>query len=75
MMSENTNHLTTKQVEAIDRIHQRYGGAEWHPRDFWHPFDLPAGWVAGWVKRTTGRGNGPENAIYVGVSPDGEISS
>jgi hypothetical protein len=68
------SHLTDAQVEAIERIHKRYGGVEWHPRDFWHTFDLPDGWVAGWVKRKD-RSNGPERALYIGVSPDGEVHS
>jgi hypothetical protein len=34
--------------------------------DDYHPtFDLPTGYVAGWIG----------DRIYVGVSPDGEISS
>jgi hypothetical protein len=68
------SHLTAAQIEALDKIHGRYGGAEWHPRDFWHPFDLPEGWVSGWVMRRTPRGR-VERAIYIGVDPDGGISS
>ena len=63
-------HLTNAQVEALDAIHKRYGCEEWHPRDFWHTFDLPEGYVAGWVKDRRG-----DNALYVGVSKDGEVSS
>jgi hypothetical protein len=75
-MSERSlaSHLTVAQVEALDRIHSRYGGVVWHPRDFWHPFDLPEGWVSGWVMRQSPNGM-VEQAVYIGVSPDGEISS
>jgi hypothetical protein len=64
-----TEHLTEKQVEALDRIHARYGIETWDPRDFWHPFDLPAGYVSGWLSSPGG------TTLYFGVSPTGEISS
>jgi len=63
------SHMTDAQVEALDRLHRRYNVESWHPRDFWHTFDLPDGYVAGWVQRGTTR------IIYVGVSPDGQVSS
>ena len=69
-MTEGSLHLTDAQIEALDRIHKRYQAESWHPRDFWHTFDLPDGYVAGWVVDRRG-----EKALYVGVSSDGQISS
>jgi len=56
--------LTDAQDEALVRIHENYG-VTYDPMIFHHQFDLPPGYVAGWVG----------NQIYVGVSPEGEISS
>jgi hypothetical protein len=53
---------------ALRRLCGRYG-VEFDP-DHYHPaFDLPPGWIAGWV------GGAERRLIYVGVSPTGEISS
>ena len=60
-------HVTDDQAAAIINIHVRYR-VSLHPAD-WHPaFDLPPGYVAGWV-------GGPEQRLYIGVSPEGDISS
>ena len=55
--------MTDSQIIALGRLCERYGvvfdSSNYHPA-----FDLPTGWVAGWV--------GP---IYVGCSPEGDIHS
>lgn len=61
--------LTRAQHTALVSIHDRYNGL-YDPAGFAPTFDLPPGYVAGWVTREDGT-----HAIYVGVSPGGEISS
>lgn len=46
-----------------DRYHVTYDPTHYAPA-----FDLPTGWVAGWVGGTPG-------TLYVGVDPDGAASS
>lgn len=62
--------MTEAQREALTKLCERYGGtfveSEWEL----NPFDLPDGYVAGWVKNGKG-----EKQIYVGCSADGSISS
>jgi len=55
--------LTLEQEQAIQRKCRDYGVA-YIPGHYQPAFDLPDGWVAGWI--------GP---IYVGVSPEGGIHS
>jgi len=55
--------MTDAQREALSTLCGRYH-VPFIESDFWHPFDLPDGWVAGWV-----------GSIYVGCDPDGRISS
>lgn len=60
--------MTDEQVVALARLCDRYNevfDAEWFTPDH---FDLPEGYVAGWV-------GGPAEVLYVGCSPEGEISS
>lgn len=61
--------LTEDQLTALTGIHDRYNGT-FDPSAFAPAFDLPAGYVAGWVTDANGR-----QAIYVGCAPDGSISS
>jgi hypothetical protein len=68
--AQDGTHLTDRQELALVMLHARYNVKKWSRRDFWHTFDLPEGYVAGWVTREDG-----ERLIYVGVSPDGQISS
>lgn len=58
--------MTEAQRTAISDLCARFSAeADWTK---WLPaFDLPDGWVAGWVG-TPGAGG-----IYAGVSPEGEI--
>lgn len=55
--------MTDAQDAALIRIHTDYQ-MHYDPTEWTHPFDLPSGWVAGWVGKT-----------YVGVSPEGSIHS
>lgn len=54
-----TDAQTTKLANLCERYGVDFDASNYHPA-----FDLPAGWVAGWV--------GP---IYVGCSPEGDIHS
>jgi hypothetical protein len=56
--------MTDAQYQALALLHARYG-VEFYPADFTPQFDLPPGYVAGWVG----------DKIYVGCSPEGDISS
>jgi hypothetical protein len=56
--------MTNAQLEALEALAKRYGVPFDRARFEYGPFDLPPGYVAGWV--------GP---IYVGCSPEGRISS
>lgn len=72
--------MTLAQQHALaalcERYHVTFNEADYAPR-----FDLPAGYVAGWVgglvhAATTDYGTAPgKTTIYVGVSPEGEVSS
>ena len=55
--------MTNAQRQALQALCERYH-VPFKPSDFKPAYGLPKGYVAGWV--------GP---IYVGVSPDGQISS
>lgn len=58
------NHeLTPQQYEAILDLQERFN-TPLDSTNFYPQFDLPAGYVAGWV-----------NNIYVGISPEGHVSS
>lgn len=57
------NHLTLEQEWAIQRLCRNYNVA-YIPSKYIPQFDLPDGWVAGWI--------GP---IYCGIDPEGHISS
>jgi hypothetical protein len=58
---------TDKQVIALSALCGRYK-VEFDPDHYAPAFDLPDGYVAGWV-------GGEERKLYVGCSPEGEISS
>ena len=55
--------MTDAQFAALSNLCQRYE-VDFDHLAFHPQFDLPTGWVAGWV--------GP---IYVGCSPEGDIHS
>ena len=59
----NLNHLTLPQEQAIQRLCANYKVA-YIPSNYGPAFDLPKGWVIGWI--------GP---IYCGIDPEGNISS
>jgi len=54
--------MTNKQITALRDLCERYGVA-FDPSAYTPQFDLPDGWVAGWVG----------TSIYVGCSPEGNI--
>jgi hypothetical protein len=58
-----TTTLTPEQVAAIRKLCRDYH-TEYRPENYTPAFDLPDGWVAGWI--------GP---IYCGISPEGGIQS
>lgn len=78
--------MTDAQREALQNICQRYHVA-FNEDDYKPAFDLPDGYVAGWVGgrehgfvwRADPSGGlterGPKTTIYVGCDPDGRISS
>lgn len=62
--------MTDAQRDALWNICGRYGVP--FREDDYHPqFDLPPGYVAGWV----GGVADPQECIFVGVDPEGAISS
>ena len=59
--------LTRYQTAALAGLSKSYN-ATFNPAWFSPQFDLPDGWVAGWI-------GGPAQHIYVGCSPEGDINS
>jgi hypothetical protein len=57
--------MTDAQYEALRQLSTRYN-VEFHPSDFQPMFDLPAGYVGGWIGT---------DKLFVGCSPEGDISS
>jgi hypothetical protein len=57
--------MTPAQEQALRSLCERYGVA-FDAEQFKPTFDLPSGYVAGWVGG---------DKLYVGCSPDGQISS
>jgi hypothetical protein len=60
--------MNEAQATALRTLHERYK-VPFDPSQFTPQFDLPTGYVAGWVGAPNYR------KLYVGVSPEGEISS
>lgn len=56
--------MTPAQLDALARLHEAYR-VPFDPKKFTPQFDLPDGYVAGWVG----------DRLYVGCSPEGRISS
>lgn len=65
------NGQTFIQVTKILDMQDRYD-EPYHPEDFHKTFDLPDGWVAGWLGDPR---DGMPGQIYVGVGPDGWTAS
>lgn len=60
--------MTEAQEKALRSLCERYGVT--FDKDHYHPtFDLPDGYVAGWI------GGTDSQKLYVGCDPDGRISS
>ncbi len=64
--------LTTAQEEALKAICQRYN-APYNPDHYLPAFDLPEGWVCGWVGGSAFQET--HRTIFIGCSPEGEIHS
>lgn len=56
--------MTYAQRDAIRSLCERYK-VTFDATQFAASFDLPSGWVAGWIG----------DAIYIGCSPEGDINS
>lgn len=78
-----TATLTEAQVAALQNICQRYG-VEYRADDYKPQFDLPTGYVGGWVggndhgHRRTCDGEWvrtSKTTIYIGCDAEGRISS
>lgn len=59
--------LTQAQHDRLKSLSARYG-VDFDPEEFLPAYDLPDGWVAGWI-------GGNAACLYVGCSPEGEIHS
>jgi hypothetical protein len=66
------HQLTLLQEASLSAICERYH-VEYHPLHYRPSFDLPEGYVAGWVGGVEIQAEHP--TIYVGCSPEGIISS
>jgi hypothetical protein len=66
------HELTLLQETALYALCERYH-VPYDPGHYRPAFDLPDGWVAGWLGGTAQQKIGP--TIYVGVSPEGEVHS
>jgi hypothetical protein len=61
--------MNEEQRAALQNLCDRYH-VPFNEDDYRPTFDLPEGYVAGWVGGVAGN-----SALYVGCSPTGEISS
>lgn len=70
--------MSSKQHEALWNLCERYG-VPFFPLHYAPQFDLPEGYLAGWVggpaHATADKGGNRKPTIYVGCSLNGEISS
>ena len=66
------DHLTLLQEASLSAICERYH-VDYYPIHYRPSFDLPAGYVAGWVGGVEVQAEHP--TISVGCSPEGIISS
>jgi hypothetical protein len=68
--------MNLKQEKALRNLCRRYR-VPFNPGDYHPQFDLPEGYVAGWIggmNHSVTYGTG-KPTLYVGCSPEGEISS
>lgn len=67
--------LTGPQRDRLRDLCARYGVA-FRESDYVAAFDLPQGWVSGWVGGADHGETGPgKQTLFVGVSPDGDAHS
>ena len=64
---EREDAMTEAQEAALRDLSERYK-VPFDPAGFRPTFDLPTGYVAGWI-------GGDERKLYVGCDPEGRISS
>lgn len=75
VMEQDQTHLTLAQAERLRALCENYG-VEFHAADYKPGFDLPPGWVEGWVGGIVHAGTpGFPKTIFVGVSPEGDSHS
>jgi hypothetical protein len=60
--------MTPEQIKALSDLSDRYH-VKFFQEWFKPTYDLPEGYVAGWI------GGPQERKLYVGCDPDGRISS
>lgn len=70
-----TGHLTPAQELRLRALCKNYN-VTFDPEHYKPAFDLPWGWVAGWIGGPGYNGlTENKSTIYVGVSPEGESHS
>lgn len=68
-------NMTEEQRAALKRLCESYH-VEYRDEDYLPAFDLPPGYVAGWIGGNEHNGTRAGfKTLYVGCSPEGEISS
>lgn len=63
--------MTSAQEATLRKLCGQYS-VTYDPAHYRPTFDLPDGWVAGWIGGPSQHGR---KTIYVGVAPNGEASS
>ena len=66
--------MTDAQELALRRLCDRYG-VRFSVDHYLPQFDLPEGYVAGWIGGSQHAWSKSQPTIYVGVSPEGKVSS
>lgn len=71
--------MTPEQTAKFKNLCDRYE-VPFDPADYRPAFDLPDGWLSGWVGGlghgfTEGGNRQPATTIFVGVSPEGDAHS
>jgi hypothetical protein len=67
--------VTEQQEARLRKLCENYG-VGFDPEHYKPAFDLPSGWVCGWVGGFEHSGHyGNKRTLFVGVSPEGDASS
>jgi len=66
--------MNQKQREALRKLSERYG-VEFQEDSYFEGFDLPKGWVQGWIEEPhkLEGGGWAGGKLYVGCDPEGII--